>query len=200
MDKICGNCDNWDLCRRREPGELYCQKHNEWVLATTEGCRYFRDLPMFGGYDKKKRSTEAINEAKTHCFITTAIVHILGMADDCELLKTMRSLRSEHMQNNPEYRGLLVQYDVVGPIIADSLLRDERRMILAYAILYELQMVEKLAKLGMIKEAVDGYVAMTRSLMAMYGISYVVGEEIEESYDQKNGGHGSFTITEKKKD
>ena len=198
MEEICANCNNWDVGRRRNPGELYCEKCKNWVIATQEKCSRFESLPFFGAYDKKERSTEAINEAKPSCFITTAVVNILGLKDDCPLLEVLRFLRAQYMQPNPVYRDLLMTYDIAGPEIAESLRKDENRISVAEDILGYLKKARKLIAMEMIEEAIALYKEMTEQLMIKYGIRNPwIGERAQEAYDQSSGGRGAFVFAKR---
>ncbi len=74
------------------------------------------------------------------CFITTAVCHTLGMADNCRELEVLRSFRDTFMQQTPRRRDEVKEYYGIAPVIvaainqqpdADELWRElARRFIL----------------------------------------------------------------------
>lgn len=78
--------------------------------------------PVFeAGYDILGSAKDAIGDVfkSVGCFITTAVVDILGKPDDCEELQTLRAFRDSWLkENHPE--DIEIYYDVA-PKILDKL-------------------------------------------------------------------------------
>lgn len=130
------------------------------------------------------------------CFITTAIVNILGMKDDCDALQTLRSFRGNILQKNAQYRDLLLRYDTVGPVLARGLIDDENSIQVALD-LYNIYIKGCVGyiKRGNIEYAVSLYTEMVERMISRYMITReVVPETIKEKYVQDGGGHGEFKI------
>ena len=65
------------------------------------------------------------------------------MKDDSPILESLRFMRGNHMQDNPEYRDLLMLYDVVGPVLAKAIKADENRRSVAEDIFVYLKKATK---------------------------------------------------------
>ncbi len=91
--------------------------------------RYVSDKEILDMLAKFKDDTAVASILKKYespvCFITTAIVDILKLSDDCEILKTLRNFREKFLKVSDEYKSILANYDIVGPKIATALKEDE---------------------------------------------------------------------------
>lgn len=166
----CGNCKYYDYQGDNTKG--YCSYYREYYYPGEE-CSH---------QDPRQKSYSS-----GPCYITTIVCTLLGQKDDCEILRTLRKLR-EQMQQNPECRNLLYEYDTVGPQIAKCL-EEDKDYELANGMLdcYMIPTVY-LTREGKYEEAIKKYATMTRALENYYGIKF--DEKVPENYDQKNGGHG----------
>ena len=81
-----------------------------------DGSRYLKEL------DGSKIKMEENNF--NGCYITTLICSILGYTDHCYVLTEMRNFRNNIMQKEATYFDILLEYDVIGPIIARSIYED----------------------------------------------------------------------------
>ncbi len=61
------------------------------------------------------------------CFITTAVCDILGKADDCDELTTLRDFRDSYMLTNRTRSGLVDLYYETAPSIAQRMLESGTR-------------------------------------------------------------------------
>ena len=121
------------------------------------------------------------------CYITTIVTKLLGLGDNNELLNTLRLFRRNTLQTNPSYKNLLMEYDIVGPVIADCIENDRE--------LYDINVLEKyirycvsLVKQGKETEAVTIYTNMVNMLKEIFNISF---EQVKcDNYDYTVGGHG----------
>lgn len=203
-EKKCGYCTYLDISVIKE-GKYYCEKTKEWKFATSsdaENCYRFceRFRSNFGKAEdaiKASAAWQKNNEPYTSigCFITTAVVDILGIKDNCEDLMTLRKFRKEYLQSNPECRELLMKYDAVGPIIARAIKSDPNNEAIALDMMdiFIGGCVDYVTN-GKYAEAIVLYTEMVETLMSHYGVSYVIGKNLIDQYDQSKGGHGSFML------
>lgn len=62
-------------------------------------------------------------KSSSGCFITTAVVNKLALPDDHIVLNTLREYRDEYLAKNREYMPLLAEYDLVGPVLSERVLK-----------------------------------------------------------------------------
>ncbi len=207
MGNVCGNCRHFQIDNVDETtGISMCEKSCKYLPADDflgDVCRDFTerryDVYKASRAIKNAQEYRAANKGYTSvgCFITTAVVEILGMKDDSPILESLRFMRGNHMQDNPEYRDLLMLYDVVGPVLAKAIKADENRRSVAEDIFVYLKKATKFIALDCFDEAIQLYRDMTEALMNKYDVKYCIGDEAQKNYDQKSGGHGAFTIKKK---
>lgn len=135
------------------------------------------------------------NYESVGCFITTVVVHILGMSDDNAVLQVLRNFRSKFLQTNPEYNELLLKYDAVGPLIARSIAHDTN----AYEVASDLYKVYILGAYDYIRrghpqKALILYKEMTENLMKHYQISYFIPDGMESKINEHESGHGRLVL------
>ena len=114
MVKSCGECLYLDWNNKEKwtsKDRYWCRERRRYVETTDRACNYAME-------DKSKNSNTGYTRAGADCYITTMVVDILGYDDNCELLQTLRSFRENYLRTHIEYLPLLVQYDVVGPLIS----------------------------------------------------------------------------------
>lgn len=158
----CKDCDEYyaNLVRN---GKFYCKKLHMDVSPNERSCRTY-----FVQRDKNKPLNTKPNEP---CYITTAIVNILGYEDDCYILENLRLFRDNYMKKKEECLPLLEDYNVVGPLISDKLREDNEKekvsdILLNFYIHEALDAIEK----EEYNHAIETYEDMTYSLMAYYDI------------------------------
>ena len=61
------------------------------------------------------------NESSGGCFLTSALVHYLGKADDCKELQTLRHFRDTVLKESREGRRLVCEYYHVAPKIVEAI-------------------------------------------------------------------------------
>jgi hypothetical protein len=121
---------------------------------------------------------------------------ILKMPDNNTYLETMRKFRNDILQTNDKYKNILVEYDIIGPKIANALNNDPQKETIAKkyfdayipAIIYNINN-EKY------DNAVFFYKTMTNLLKSFYGFgtSNITTLEIENA-NIKESGHGIYKI------
>lgn len=104
------------------------------------------------------------------CFITTAAVELLGLADDHDVLETLRKYRDGYMQETEEGRALVAEYYEIAPKIVDAI--DESNTPLAiYAELFHKYILEAKSQIdsGQNEKALATYKAMVEYAKSYLG-------------------------------
>ena len=157
-------------------GKGYCTRNNYWCYPTDGNCYYY------DGPEKREESS-----SWSLCYITTLVCNRLGLDDNCDVLNTLRLLRGNVLQKDEKYKGILYEYDTVGPKIAEKL-SDEDMDVISKIYDTQLKPIVGLIKLRQYDNAIKRYVDMTKGLEDFYGITY--DGVVEEDYDYSKGGHG----------
>lgn len=197
MSKTCGECTylNIDPGKGDLYGKFPCEKKWESHLATDPECdrfctAYDRD------YNSIKNAWSYSNEHASSggCYLTTMLCNILKMPDNNVYLETMRKFRKDVLQKEEKYKSILVEYDIIGPKIADALKNDYIKNEVAYYCLrdYILPILEDIDK-KWYDNAINSYIKMTNKLKRLYNIeSHTINEHEIKNADIKNSGHGSY--------
>ena len=167
----CLYCDLTDTWR----GKAHCEYINGYVYPTEKACSHIRYKNNIGG-----------------CYITTIVHEILNNPDNCKVLDVLREFRNNILQTDVSYKKLLMEYDVVGHEIAESIMLDHD--INFCKAIYEktLKPISQMVIDGKYNEAISNYVIATNNLKECYGIC---NEEISiNNYDQSKGGHGKIFV------
>jgi hypothetical protein len=72
--------------------------------------------------DKTGKYDETSGSSSGGCFLTTACVEHVGLADDCHELEALRNFRDTYVKHLPNGNALLVEYYSRAPKIVDSIL------------------------------------------------------------------------------
>lgn len=193
MSKICGSCTYLDLDYGGDCyGKYYCNKKWDRHLATDTAC---------SSYTKAySRSNSTINNAidfsnsknSSSCYITTLLCGILKLSDSNHYINTLRNFRNNYLKNS-EYNNLLVEYDVVGPIICKHLENDKQNRLVAAQLFYNyISPIVSLIDDRMYKDAIVRYIMMVERLKSLYGINRCVTTLEIEDCDIALAGHGKY--------
>lgn len=196
MARICGTCMHLNPYNYRDCSyfgekwkEYHCKElggyHKESDSANR--CRYYKE-----SLEAKKKSNQS------DCFITSIVVNTLGYADDCIVLRTLRKFRDEILQPYSEKQNILLEYDVVGPLISDALKNDPNSKILCHSIMYSyLLPITKMIKYEKDNlKATACYTAMVLQLKNYYGLIYDPQEwEYISGLETSNMGKGYSNFT-----
>ena len=200
----CGECRYLDT-KNIVDGQGWCERKEERRFADdtyADSCSKFFRLGWGHTSEGKQAIWEAEKYKKEHsssgCYITTAVVNILGFADNCETMNILRTFRRQVLQKDAKYRSILLQYDCVGPKIAFNLQRDEN----AYEVASDLYFSYLVKAVCAIKEndidrAIAIYTAMTEKLISEYlqPNELIISSDIEKNYNQSQGGHGRLSFS-----
>ena len=177
-------------------GRFYCEKKYERHLATDIECgRFCRAYSRDNG---TIRNTEEYSNSHSSngsgCYLTTMMCNILKMPDDNPFLNKMRNFRNNYLQKDEKYREILVQYDIIGPMIASKLNNDKKRVEIAATYFYTyIKQIIKYLDSKEYEKAIVLYIDMTSNLISYYnlGIIKISDEEIKYA-DIEKSGHGVY--------
>lgn len=189
MSQTCRDCEYLNLNIEESHNKYLCTKYNngrEKNDAIAETC---------GKFKEREYKAVGMGEYKpSGCYITTILVKLLGKEDNCSELEHLRTLRSE-MQLHPEYRNLLVMYDVIGPKIAENLANDPHGKEKARE-LYEscIKTCDRYLLQENFEAAISQYENMTEGLMMHYGIQNTMNQINIDEVDFEKSGHGKLVL------
>ncbi len=161
----CKDCINMDLNDRwkYDRNKAWCSERREYVNPNDQACSN-----RFQNDDSKNPPIES------PCYLTTIVCEILGYPDYCSTLNTLRYFRENIMKKEEKYLPLLYEYDVVGPLIADSI-RDSLKPYDLSKFLYEVYIinVEQAVKEEKYDLALIIYSYMVGKLKEVFGLQNV---------------------------
>ena len=109
------------------------------------------------------------NSSSDGCFITTAAVSHMHLADDCEELTILRKYRDQLINEDPEFKKIVLEYYKVAPQIVDEINKDDNKNQILDNIYNELVVpVTNYLKDGQIKEAKEHYISIYNKLKEKY--------------------------------
>ena len=194
MDKRCGSCTYLDLDYGGDCyGKYYCNKKWDRHLATDTAC---------SSYTKAySRSSSSINNAidysnskqNSGCYITTILCGILKLNDSNYYINTLRKFRNNYLRYNQEYNHLLVEYDIVGPVICRNLIIDSQNKLIAAKLFYNyISPTVSLIEDKMYVDAIVRYTMMVNKLKEIYGISTSITNKDIYECNIELAGHGKY--------
>lgn len=166
----CIQCQNMDLCDRNKFGDAYCKDRGKYYDPYSSACSNieYSDASL---RDREREDENERNHGSSGCYLTTAMCYALGYDDHCVYLETLRRFRDEYMMNDPECYPMLVEYEVVGPMISRQIAQDADiasimlNEFISKSIMY--------IKRGEFKSAIDVYRDMFDFLKARYSLENV---------------------------
>lgn len=195
MAHYCAECTYLDLSSERD-GKFWCEKRLERHAANELECDRFCEA--YSRSSSVSKSAYDFSEEKTSsgsgCYLTTIICNILGLPDNNIYLKTLRDLRDNVLQKDQKYKKLLVEYDIIGPKIANYISKDPSKKIIAnnYFYNYIIPIIYFINE-GNIEKAIQLYTTMTNKLKNLYNLDNINLTTIE--IDEANileSGHGKY--------
>lgn len=124
------------------------------------------------------------------------LCNILKMPDNNIYLETMRNFRKNILQKDEKYKSILVEYDIIGPKIAEALNNDPQKELIAQkyfnsfipAIIFNINNKEY-------DDAVLIYKSMTNLLKSFYGLYNIDVTTLEiDNADIEKSGHGFYKV------
>ena len=194
MTNYCGECTYLELDTGDIYGKFYFEKQCERHLATDVECNrfckaYSRD------YASIKNAYDFSNQKNSSgCYLTTMMCKILGMPDNNIYLETIRNFRNDYLQKNIEYKALLVEYDIIGPKIAEALNNDPLKEVIAKKYFnFYINHITNLIKSDLYNTAINTYKQMTNSLKELYSLNDISLSTFEiDNADINESGHGIY--------
>ena len=191
----CAYCTYLDLENCNSDGKYWCDRQLERHFANDPKCSSF--CKAYSRADSAIKN--AIDIAKSHqeeplCYLTTMLCSILKLKDDNLYLKTIREFRKNVLQKDEKYKPLLVEYDIIGPKIAESLSNDPLRRKIAEVHFYKyITDIFYYIINNNTEEAVYEYKQMTNSLKSFYKLdNYSITTEQIDNADIEKSGHGKY--------
>ena len=190
----CAECTYLNLNKERDYGKYLCEDKCEPRLATDPACGNYCTA-----YNRDRGTIQnAIENSNSHsssgCYLTTMLCNILNMTDNNIYLETMRNFRKSILQKDEKYRQLLVEYDIIGPKIAESLNNDPLKEKIA-KLFFKTSIIPivNLINIKQNEQAVNEYCLMTTKLKNFYGINNfnITIDEINNA-DIEKSGHGKY--------
>lgn len=197
MSYQCAECTYLDTNSGDSYGKFYCEKKYERHLASDPECgrfckAYSRD------YGTIKNALEySSSHSSSGCYITTMLCTILMISDQDLHLNEMRGFRDNFLQKDEKYKKLLVEYDIIGPKIANALSKDPLKKKIAIKLFYKyIVPIIKNIKSKNNEEAINLYISMTEFLKKLYNLDGVNVSKLEiDEADIKSSGHGLYKKT-----
>ena len=191
LESYCASC-TYLGDRADSYGKYWCSKKGQDMFACEPKCYSWCEA-----YGRSTYARENMYEnSRSHqsgggCYITTVMCNILGYPDNNYYLQTLRNFRDNILKKDTKYYPLLITYDVIGPIIALELSKDENKEIIANTMFtkYITKAVTAIEE-NQITEATNIYVAMTNVLAQKYNINTNVITINTENIDLESLGHG----------
>ena len=168
--------------------DYWCMKNNHRVSDSDyyTYCRNYNysDCPTYK------------HQESSGCYLTTLVCIILKKDDHDYVLDTMRKFRDNYLQKDQQYEQLLKDYDNIGPVLAQWIIKDSDSKVMAQD-LYD-KVLMKIAQELENKHydlALSLYEDMTLSLIKHYGLdslyqSLKASNYYLEFFDQTTAGHG----------
>ena len=193
------NCSECTYLNPNDPdlyGKYWCEKRLERVSAYQHECyRFCRAYSRSSSDSEYYEKYSKDNSGSPGCYLTTMMCHILKMSDNNPFLNTMRNFRNDILQENEKYKDLLVEYDIVGPIIARNLNNDPLRyQIAANGFFKYIKPITSLIKEKRNNEAIGLYTEMTSKLKTFYNINTTISIDDINKTDIKECGHGVYKL------
>lgn len=173
----CRHCLNMDLKDRNRYDDAYCSHYRKYYNPNDKACSgHFK-------YDEQR------NPTNSGCYLTTTLCNVLGYSDDCNYLSKLRDFRDTYLKTKSKYLGILKEYDIVGPIISDSIREDDKNTRICKML--EKRYLEQIVSLITTKrytKAIKLYMEMTNNLKILYGVDNIAVDKKNYKYDIKTLG------------
>lgn len=194
MSRTCGECTYLDLSTGDIYGKFYCEKKWDRHLSTDPVCSSFCEAYRRDYSTIQNAHNYSEDKSSSGCYLTTMLCNILGLPDNNIYLETMRNFRKNILQKDNKYKYLLVEYDIVGPKIAEYLMLDplKEKMSKVYFHKYIIP-ITKLLNENKYDMAINLYMNMTNSLSYLYNLNSITISTLDiNNADIKESGHGIY--------
>ena len=190
----CAICTYLDINDCNSDGKYWCDKNLERHYPTDPKCSKF--CKAYGRSDSAVKNIldNSNSNYGSGCYLTTMLCSILNLNDDNLYLKTIRNFRKNILQKDDKYKSLLVEYDIIGPKIAEALSNDPLKKTIATRFFnkYIVDIFYYIIN-NDIDKAIELYVEMTNSLKTFYNLNnYNVTIDEINNADILESGHGVY--------
>lgn len=194
MDKICAKCTYLDINYGGDCyGKYYCNKKYERHLATDTACSSYTKAYSRSSSTISNSIDFSNNKTSSNCYITTLLCGILKLSDSNYYINSLRNFRDNYLIKNNEYSKLLVEYDIVGPMICSKLLEDKQNRIISARIFYNyISPIVSLIEDKMYNDAIIRYIMMVDKLRNLYGIDRIITSKEITECNTELAGHGNY--------
>ena len=145
--------------------------NNSFSSWTDNGWSNFSDSWLDNGWNNSSWTDSGWSNSGSGggCYITTATVEHLGLADDCEELNILRKYRDKLVEEDPEFKKVVLEYYKIAPIIVEKISNSSNKNEILDSIYSEMVVpVIGLLKQGKINEAKECYLNTYNSLKYQY--------------------------------
>lgn len=104
----CEHCCNVDLNYINNFGDVFCEIKKDFCSPYSPACRDFC----------------LVNEEDNGCYVINSICEALQLDKDCYYVLMLRDFRDNYLMSDMRYFDLLIEYEIVGPVIGDYILND----------------------------------------------------------------------------
>lgn len=191
----CAYCTYLDLDDVDTEGRYWCDKNLERHPATDTKCSKF--CKAYSRSDSAIKNAIEYSQSyisSSPCYLTTILCSILNLNDDNIYLKTIREFRKNILQKDEKYKPLLVEYDIIGPKIAECISNDPLKRKIAE--IYFNKYIVDIFSLILNKQtdkAIEQYKKMTNDLKHFYKLNnYNITVEQINNADIEKSGHGKY--------
>ncbi len=159
FDGRCGSCVHMNTNDYSGHKHIcYCTYRGHYYSLDDRKCQYYE-------YDRYKD----YYDLNHRWHVVSAIFKKLDLKDSYECIDILHSFRNNFLENNPNYRELLNEYDIVGPVIAECLTNDPDSKILCKRLVeFFLSDMLSLIKEEKYEEALNKYIEMINVLKLFY--------------------------------
>ena len=103
------------------------------------------------------------------CYITTATVEHIGLADDCEELNMLRMYRDKLVEDDPEFKEVVLEYYKIAPQIVEKISSSPDKDDALNGIYLDMVLpVFNLLRNGQVEEAKEHYIKAYNDLKEKY--------------------------------
>lgn len=172
-------------------GKYYCSRRGD-VYACDPKCYNFCEA-----YSRSNSARQNMfDNSRGHqsgggCYITTMLCQVLNYPDNNYYMQVLRQFRDTYMKETMINKLLLLEYDIIGPKIAEKIKSDDNKLPLSKMI-FNNYIIPAVGAVENKKneDAKDIYVSMTKYLANMYEINNsIISPEDINFINEETLGH-----------
>jgi hypothetical protein len=165
-----------------DSNECYCTQYHKYYNPNDKACSSY--------FVHRNDPNNLTSSYSSGCYLTTITCELSGLDDNCEYLTKLRSFRENYMKKDSNLIPILIEYDIIGPKIVNSLKNDNFKNIKAFMMLeLYIKPIVKLLDEKKYTQAIQKYISMTEQLKEFYQIE-TPNIQINEDIDISDIGKG----------